>query len=280
MGLQNWRWWQWAIVSLVVGGLIGFVLTRLDADDPTMDTVPWQQLRFGIDRRTDKGEPVFTKIHVGPVVQNAYGRGVRSVTYWERMRNKTTGQWEPVRQFRVITDVPLSPASPRKDYSVLDFLAEKKKATPTLDYRYDWWWEPRNLWFISVAGSVLVIGVLWPVALRGMVAVGLAEPPEERGIDLSRVSAAGDSAKVPTGRPTSAAERAKLDAMNDDLEAALAKSAVEHGRTTQTDTPSAQPAILPLKIDTSEPVIAVKAEDKPHEYTGEFYPVAKPGHKD
>lgn len=279
MGLQNWRWWRWGLVSLVVGGLIGFVLTRLDGDDASLNTVPWQQLRFGVERRTDKGEPVFTKIHVGPVVQNVYGKNVRSVTYWERMRNKTTGQWDPVRQFRVVTDVPLSPTSPRKDYSVLDFLAEKKKTIPALDYRYDWWWEPRNVWIGSVGGSVLLIGVLWPIALKGMVAVGLAEPPEERGMDLSQVSSKSEEAKVPTGRVVSAAERAKLDAMNDDLEASLAKSATAHSNAAAPDRPG-ETAVKPLKIDTSEPVpAAAKADEKPHDYAGEFYPVAKPGHK-
>ncbi|MGC4032058.1 MAG: hypothetical protein QM754_10055 [Tepidisphaeraceae bacterium] len=273
MAIRNWRWWHWLIISLVVGGVVGVAMNAMPVDDPSLPSSSWPTLRQRIDRKTDTGDSLVTQIRVSPVVVDNTGKKVQSVTYWERFKNKTTGKWEPVRQFRLVTPVPLSPASPSPDYGVLNFLAEKKKQIPTLDWRYEWWLSPRAMWPACLGASVLLIGVLWPLALKSLVKLGLAEPPDER-MDLSQVKA------VPTEAPTlvakargTAEDEEQLTALNANLAANVAGMALATPATAAAAAKGETPVriLSATGVDEGEKPAAAQEED--HDFKGEFYPV-------
>lgn len=277
MRFQNWRWWQWVVASVVVGGAVGFALTRLDPDDPSLPSTSFSAMRAKLERRTEAGESILTNIRVGPVLPDHSGKPVQSVTFWERQRNRNTGQWDPTLPYRTVTPVPLSPKSPTATFGVLDYLAERRQDIPTLNYRYQWWLEPRNIWLLSLAGSVLLIGVLWPMLLKGMIRLGLAEPPEQRVAGLGAVRTTDESPVMSTGVAVTADDHQKLADLNAELEANVAGMRVNAGDAAAADQSSA--AADPVKLQTerpAEPTIAAKAGERPENYKGEFYPVSRP----
>lgn len=274
MAIRNWRWWQWLIVSLIVGGAIGVALNAMSVDDPSLPSSSWPTMRQRVEHQTDSGDSVVTKIRVSPVTLDHAGHKVQSVTYWERMKNKTTGTWDPVRQFRLVTPVPLSPASPTPDFGVLNYLADKQKQIPTLDWRYEWWLAPRALWALSLGGSMLLIGVVWPITLKTLVKLGLAEPPDER-MDLSQVRHVSTEAPSLVAKPKGTAEdEEQLAALNANLEAnvagmAMATPASQAAAAAKGETPVR--VLSATGVDESDKPAGTPEED--HDFKGEFYPV-------
>jgi hypothetical protein len=73
------------------------------------------------------------------------------------------------------------------DPTVLDFLRMLEESG-LVEYRHAWWdTYPMPTWF---GGSVLLIGVAWPLALNLVLYGWLLRPREPKGIDLSAVSSA------------------------------------------------------------------------------------------
>ena len=286
MAIRNWRWWQWLAVGVVVGGLLGLVLTNFEWTDPTMASDQFNTMRRKIAHRTDAGESVLTRIRVGPVVRDGEGKLVQQTTFWERQKNRTTGTWDLTGQFRVITPVPLSPASPRPDYGILDYLATQKQAIPSLDYRYQWWLVPRTLWLLSLGGSVLAIGVVWPVVNRLLVRLGLGAPPDERAAGLSEVMTRDETVSMPSGVVVTADDQQRLADLNAAMEANVAGLAMTETAGPAADEPgTARPTVTGVRELHGERVAPVAAaaavQDDPSDFKGEFYPVARPvGKKD
>jgi hypothetical protein len=277
MKLTNWRWWQWLILSLPVGIVIAYAFLQMEPADPTLPSVPFSHMRFRLERVTDTGQSILTRIRVSPPLVDGNGKKTQTVTYWERQRNRNTGQWDPVQRFITHADYPLTPGGNK---SVMDFLAETKQRIPTLDYRFQWWLVPANIWAVALGGSILVIGILWPMALKTMVKLGLAEPPDER-MDLSAIRTTKNDVpdRVAASKVT-AGDQQKLADLTAALEENVAGMATA-GSGGSAHRPHADAPVKDLKL-TAEPLTpatASAAKEEDNEYGGEFYPVAKPHHK-
>jgi len=281
MSVQGWKWWQWLIVSLVVGGIVGLVLTTRDIDDPSLPSLSVGNFLNKLRLRTDKGEPVVTKIRVSPVTADNEGKPTQVVTFWERLKNKETGSWDPVRQYRVYTTIPVFPKAPRANYGISDYLADQKKDFPALDTGFNWWQVPRNAWLMSMGGSVLLIGVVWPQVIRMLVKMGLGNPevPQEAGYDLSKVQ------QRPTERPAAPVateeDAAELAAFNAQLESKVGGMKIVDEKRDETEERRQEQAVIRKLSDA--PLERQDADKKPDEektFGGEYYPVARPGTRD
>ncbi|MGN6503922.1 MAG: hypothetical protein ACTHM6_00010 [Tepidisphaeraceae bacterium] len=285
MAFQRWRWWQWMAVAIVVGGLLGFVFNMQDVDDASIQSVSPGQFIRKLQFRTDQGKPIVTDIRVSPAMKDAAGHVVNAVTFWELQKKKTTGTWEPVREWRFYAGVPFYTRAPRPDYSILDFLAEKKKDIPALDYSTRWWQVPRTMYLLCIGGSVLVIGVLWPMLLRALVRAGLGAPEEvDAGIDLSRVSSSSEDIPIPTRAAVSEEDRGKLDALNAALESNVAGMTIGDSKPAEpasaAEVAKQEQAIRELPnapLEHAPAAAAPKPTDD--DYKGEYYPVARPAGK-
>ena len=278
MQFQRWRWWQWLVVSLIVGGVLGFVLSRQDMDDPSIPSLSVGEFLRKLQIRTDNGDSVLTDIRVSPPLPDVHGKVMRAVTFWEKQKRKSDGVWLPVREWRMYAMTPFYPRAPRADYSILDFLADKKKDIPSLDFAIRWWQVPGNMYLLCIGGSVLLIGVLWPLTMRGLVAAGLGAPENEtETTDLSHVQTT--SGDIPTHLKTgvSAADRDKLAVLNAELAANVAGMTVTAAAPDETPTAQQEQAIRDLPNAPLE-AAAIDAKAKPSEedYKGEYYPVARP----
>lgn len=275
MGLNNWRWWHWLALSIVVGAGLGLAFTSIDLTDTSaMQSTSFVNMRNKIERRTDKGDSILTQIRVGPVRLDNKGQKVQLVTYYERQHNRVTGSWDPVVQYWLATPVPLSPKSPRPDFGVLDYLKDRSQDIKTLDYKYQWWLEPRNIWIFTLGGSVLLVGLLWPlVILKLLVKLGLAEPPSERMGSLAAVKITDDSSELSTGAVVTADDRQKLDDLNAELAANVAGMTVA---SSNGDRKHVEEPIRLLKGDNVVEVKPMEQDKDPEDFKGEFYPVARP----
>jgi len=281
MSVQGWKWWQWLFVSLVVGGIVGLVLTTRDIDDPSLPSLSLGNFLNKLRLRTESGEPIVTKIRVSPITRDNVGTPTQVVTFWEKLKNKETGSWDPVRQYRVYTKIPVFPKAPRADYGISDYLADQKKEFPALDTGYNWWQVPRNAWLVSMGGSVLLIGIIWPQVIRLLVKMGLGNPelPQEAGYDLSKVrqrSTARAAAPVATSE-----EAAQLAALNAQLESNVADMLIAEDERDEAEERRHEQAVIRKLSDA--PLEPQETDTKPEEnknFGGEYYPVARPSTRD
>ena len=279
---------------MLVGAVLGFVATREPTDEPEGQSMPVSQFVQRIDRRTEAGESVLTDILIEPARTSANDTAMQKVTFREMRRHRETGQWDPVAEWWMAAPIPFfaRPPGGNQNWRVADFLAAKAKDIPSLDYQYAWWqvaplendterkwWQTtRNMFALIVAASVLVIGVLWPIAIRVLVKMGFGDPERETdGFDLSKVSSRSEAPLVATTGPAEG-DAARLAALNAELESKVGDMLVdEDRRDEEAEIREEQEAIRKLSNAPVEPVAseAAKADDK--DFTGgEFYPVARP----
>ena len=155
--------------------------------------------------------------------------------------------------------------------SLLGFIkkVESTQAELKVEHRYAWWLEARYLWVLWMSVGVIGIGGIWPFIVNLMTYHRLTRPPEEKGIDLSKVSShSPEPAKMTPVDP--AAIQAHLRQLEENLGpiSGMGVGAIM-GQKVQSDcTP--EPAVRQL---ANEALPAVAAEEhKPKHYAGQFYP--------
>lgn len=139
MSVQRVRWWQWVVLSLVVGAVFAWVWVDTSADlvSPPGRGRDWfiSELR----RKTETGEPTLRDIVVEPLKTNVLGEPVQRVRFKVFARNIKTEKWEQMEDGSMIVPVPFIAAAPHQDYRVADWLKEQKEKNPAIDYTYAWW---------------------------------------------------------------------------------------------------------------------------------------------
>jgi len=148
----------------------------------------------------------------------------------------------------------------------------------TPQVKYAWWAEPKTVWTMWMGGSVLVLGVIWPLALQLLIKGGFAPPPREKLMDMTRYGK-GTTEKAPAAMPVAAMtitpeEQERLDALEAKIMADLKEQAAK------TPAPP-RPEPVEIKKLGTEAVAPVAVQD--HELKtskdyrgGVFYPVATP----
>ena len=199
MYLARLRPWQWRVGSLLLGLALGAVATV-----SKQYAVPDYGETMNGDRDFERallapapgpdpgtGPRVFHDLVVHPV-RIAGDDGPRDV-------HVVTGRYVSAggvaRQRCYVATIPYRPVrrDGRAEYaSVRDYLDGLE--TQGVTYRYAWWNEPRWIVPTWTAGTVLGAGFLLPMLVNYLAYGTLRRPPEEKGIDLSKV------------RPTKSAE--------------------------------------------------------------------------
>ncbi len=147
--------------------------------------------------------------------------------------------------------------------TVLDFL-QLLGETSAVKYSHAWWRSyAAQLWFV---GSLAMIGIVWPTAIDLIVFGRLIRPREEKGTDLKP----SPTVHKPAKQELTADDRAKLQALDDAMEANLKAGATAHA------SPAPAAVATPVKQLGSEALVAVPAAPQaPRAYgagAGDFYP--------
>jgi hypothetical protein len=178
---------------------------------------------------------------------------------------------------------------PKWTPTVLEYLREQGEAIQkagggvaadwlTPQVKYAWWAEPKTVWTMWMGGSVLVLGVIWPLALQLLIKGGFAPPPREKLMDMSRYGK-GTTEKAAAAMPVAAMtispeEQERLDA----LEAKIMADLKEQAAKTPAPPPPEPVEIKKLGTEAVAPVAVQDHEIKTSkDYRGGvFYPVATP----
>lgn len=290
MHLTDLRWWQWAIIGLLLGAGAGAIRSYY-ADIPDQGvTETMSQKIFERDlfrKNTDKAYPYFSSLRVVPFE----GREIIIATYTATLRRhepvegqkklKTVTTHEQ-RMVRVVPDVPYKPTKRFKgDFpknmtpaQFLDWVAAKH---PNLKvkYEYAWWTTARAQFGIWMIGGLVAMGFIWPTTINLMLYRRPWRPkkPREEEYDLDRFGQDPEkSASGPTPE-TDQANAAALDSNIEEMEAQLAASSASASPDTASgETSIAQTPVRKLDGGPLEaPQEQQSAEDK-KDYAGQFYP--------
>ncbi|HEY2587456.1 MAG TPA: hypothetical protein VGI81_17050 [Tepidisphaeraceae bacterium] len=283
------RQWQWILISLALGAAIGSVRNWMAADLEGRFCEPINgQARFEEAlTRIVAGRPCFDHVCVyAASVPDRHGATKHAYVVtgdyfngqFESSAGKLTAEWRPAF---FVADVPYQPktsleALGRPDVAarfraidqptIIDFLDVVSRAKGT-SYTRARWMELGILGWMAC--SFVMIGLVWPAAINLLVYGSLRRPPEEKGIDLSKVK--------PIATPSPAQDPTEDDlARLGELEAAL-ESNVSDAASAPPPTTAATAPVKPLGGADPEPV-AAPATREAAEFAAakeDYYPTAK-----
>lgn len=285
MGIENLKRWHWAVIGILVGVALGYVWTvnQPETELYSMGTDVFLQRLY---QKTDQGDPVLTNIRIGVIEKDYLGRAVQKVKLDELRENKTTKKWEKFMSYNLFAQVPFDRASANKSNTIKDFLDVRKKDNPKLDYGDKALGSPGKTCAIFGAGGLVLIGGVWPSVIGLMTGMGLAKPPTVKAKKEKKHFSSAPQPVVTTGRlEVTADDQIELAALNARLAATTAGLSITAAEKAHEDAP-ARPAVpagsttrsLGGSTDPVRPQIPAVPE-KPKDFTGEFYPVAKIGSK-
>lgn len=163
-------------------------------------------------------------------------------------------------------------------YTVVDFLNDVRQRNTKLAFSYRSSWEPRRAYLYWTVGSLVAVGVAWPLLLKLLIGTGFGRAPAEPEYDLNRFKGGLDRAKVVKPPPPDAEEQLEqhIKAFEEQLEQELTDQPLP--RLEPEEVPPltrVQPARV-FSGAVEEPTAGGEpGVDEHKEYGGEFYPVVK-----
>ena len=168
------------------------------------------------------------------------------------------------------------PWSPSENKTVRDWLDAAQGQYSWINYRWGWWKVPKDAEMIWMGGTILIVGIIWPIGLSFLKGAGLGRQAVAEQYDLSRFG---------KGKPTKAVaavkaemsdvDRAQLKEVQEALAASL-KDGIGHAPAAPAGAqPSAAGEEKEFKTAPLEPSPALGQAEEKKEYEGQFYPVAK-----
>jgi hypothetical protein len=195
MAIRNIKRWQWLLASLVIGLALGYFqhLPTENWQKAFGDTITQQQFEEGLTRE-QSGLRWFRNVVIYPERVEVAGKTVpvTIVTgdYFNGKLESQNGQrvaiWRP-RCY--IAEGPFQPITPNPNIKASDTVLAYLKSLKGVSHTYAWWRDSTSAIGLWTAGSFLVIGLIWPTVINLIVFGSIMRPKEERGIDLSKVSA-------------------------------------------------------------------------------------------
>jgi hypothetical protein len=157
-------------------------------------------------------------------------------------------------------------------YTIVDFLADARRQNAALNYSYVALWEPRWAYLAWTAGSLVLIGGLWPTLIRLMIGAGFARAEPDPAYDLSRFK--GGNEKAAAKEQTSAVDEARVRELAEELERKLSADASARQGSPQEALPELEP-VRPLLLAPAEVPAGGEKPPENKEYGGEYYPVVR-----
>ena len=194
--------WQWVVVALLAGAIMGYVndvanseLYGINVQGYGLLLPDQQQFENGLVQEYN-GIRLFSNPVVYPHWStDAHGHRkliyVVSGSFWDGREEikdgKTVAEWRPRC---IITDTPYKPkigisengGKVATEYpSVVEFLGALHRVYK-VDYRYAWWaLHPMLIWML---GSLIVVGGIWPTLINLLAYGTFTRPPEVKAVSL------------------------------------------------------------------------------------------------
>lgn len=279
MGLEDLKRWHWAIIGIIVGLAIAYARTGVEPSGEYSIGVAKFSQEVGADDLPGGHFRIENVILHPPCdpSESAYKKSVQIVTFREAVYDQKRQGWV-YKPAAMKIELPFKGPN-GEDYggSFEKYMDALKADNPKVAYSFAWWEKGNTQYMMWAAGCLLIVGGAWPTVINLLVGAGFGAPKKKDDYDLSRFGKSKEAAPQPTARRAmTSEEQAQLSRLTQNLESDLAPSGnrstvgvAEAG----TDQPVRKLENKPLEIANIEQ----EKEDK--EYKGEFYPVAKQGHK-
>ena len=174
-----------------------------------------------------------------------------------------------------LLSVPVQSTGGRQFDTVSAYFADLASNRDWVRYHYAWWADPVYAYPVWIIGSILVIGVAWPMLLGILMRAGYGPSPEELAAPseksgwLKSLFTRPEPASAAASKPTtllSEDDLARIAAMEDDLrDFAMTRKEQDE------DEPSEQP-VRELNATPLAPAPVAQQPGEKQEYDGEFYP--------
>lgn len=278
MDLASLKQWQWALIGIVAGAIIGLSWMRMPAStgrnaDPNEFKMIVGNVSSGARYPVNKDLPLVKNIQILPPETDPDGKLVYSVRF-DRLGVNAKDQTVYQEQW-------LNAKTPFEgNQSIIDFLAQRgvsfSDRTGVGQYR------PVAM---GAAVGLFSVGFLWPAFISFLVGAGLEKPKPK---EVERIYASGpqnDGTIKEKKKGVSAKDVSDLNALNDRLEASVGKGLKARGGKNQDS--EVEEIVSKLMSgsgarNTEDPTAASvpAAPQEEKEYAGEWYPVARPKHHD
>jgi len=280
MGLSDMARWQWALLGGGVGLLAAFSYTSTEIDSGSPGPTDAFLNRIGqvSAQPTSTGQPVLREVLVYPPVEGAYKKQVQVVKF-NRLGIDPASGTPAVAQEMVLVELPIDRGG--QTFSrVEDAMKQAGQAFATP------WVRQPSVAYPMFAGVGIVFAGLFVPALLNVLSggqIGLHRHERKKSkVNLYYQKNTKAPAKPVKAGP-SLEEQSKLDELTATMEQGLAdfaKGSASGG--TPVATSSTAPSPIRLDAGASEPArpIAQAEPEKPKNFTGEWYPVAKNTSKD
>lgn len=279
MDLVSLKHWQWAIIGVFVGTLIGFSWMGFPAEVPRSADANDFKRELGVVSSGNpfpatKDRPRIINIVVMPPEEDNDGKLVYPVTY-DRLGVNAKDELV-YRAEGLYARTPFD----RQD-SIVDYLKRREIAfsdrTGAGKYR------PVAY---GAAIGLLAVGFVWPTLINLMVGAGIAKPKPREEKKAYATGTQNDGTIKDKKHGVNAKDVADLNALNDKLEASVAKGLKSGGsrvQASEVDEIVSKLMSSGSAQNTSDPTATpvTTQNDEPKDYKGEWYPVARPkAHKD
>ena len=299
MRIEDLKRWHWIVIGLVVGLVLAYasVWAGKNAPPRARDSIGAWEFQENLHGPTVAGNPRVRDI-------TYYRRGNAYVVNLEVLKNRDDTTWvyqprelytrttpfQPVIPpegvppgffFRRTGNRPLKPPTPK--YTIADYLQDVAKHNPKVTPRHAWWKESKATMAWWTLGGVVLIGGVWPTVVNLLIGAGFGRrKKEEPEYDLDRFKSEPEAAKGASG--PSAEDEAKVRSHLEELEQEVEANLSGAGASADAGA-GATPATGGVRTLTGGPLELETAAgpDKPRDYKGEYYPVARPktgGHED
>lgn len=276
MQVQDLKRWHWVAIAIIVGWALSYVWTNVEPGIPR--TLAPRTFEMLLAAPPEQGNPWLANLTVHPPLNGVY------IVTGEELTVQPGSKMGIYKPFQIVTRTPYVPGGTGRapaagsvgaDQTILTYLERVKAQHPHVRYRYAWERQPVWVYTFWIAGSVVMIGGVWPSLVSLLTGGGLGltrDRHEDNGYDLSRFGTGAESAAAAKSGPT-VADAAQLASVEAELEQKLAGFAITGAADGGPAGPDhGQPRKLDGKPLEAAPV-APAEEDK--EYKGEFYPVAR-----
>jgi hypothetical protein len=278
MGIEDFKRWHWIAIAVVVGLALGYVWNNIESAN--LRNSGHEQFVRLLGQKDEKGKPIISRITIHPAEPNFEGKLINKVTYAKRM-NRRDGKGQEVVREMFYAEVPFVPGrlEPGQqvdpNYTIGKFLDEFRKRDASIGYSGALLATRPASYALWTLGSIVTIGLLWPIVLNALIGAGYGRTRvEEKDDYFSRFSSHPEPEAKAAKPIVTQEEQDRVRALAERIEQNLAASGA--GVTSAADG-GAAPAEPVRKLDGGPlevaPALLKPGEDDEIEVKGEYYPV-------
>jgi hypothetical protein len=263
---------HWLPISFGLGLLVGYLHIAFGGFSPARSVTPSQFESMLLSPPLKVGNNFVRDVTIFPAKD-----GSNMVRFEVLTATAKPGEWEYIpRQMEAPIPYPPTANAPSTmvlsgaDYTVVAYLKSLKQRMPKISYAFAWWASPAMTLGLWTTGSVLVVGLLFPMLVSLLIDSGFGAKTADRAYDLDRFV----SEKCTDGIQPAGNDQSQLDQVISGLEEQLGRSSKTTAESKTQATSMSNSAPVSLATEDNSERIAPADQNTEEHFQGDFYPTA------